>query len=165
MARIETEVVIRAPLDRVFWFLANGDHAPKWSVSVKAAHHETPPPIRVGSRLAVKAQAGRREYSWTQEVTRWELLREFEDRLVPGEGPFRSFLDWGRFEPTPEGVRFTFGLDYHLPGGPLGWLIDRLLVAPRVEHDQQLSLQNARSMLEGGQVTDEVVPTWARGKA
>lgn len=148
MARIETQVVIRAPLDRVFWFLANGDNAPAWSVSVRSAHHETPPPIRVGSLLVLKARAGRREYAWTQEVTGWEPPRSFSDRMVPGRGPFRSFEDWGKFEETPQGVQFTFGLDYTLPGGPLGWLVDRLVIAPRVRRDQHASLEKARRLLE-----------------
>ncbi len=148
MARIECQVVIRAPLDRVFWFLANGDHAAEWSASVREAHHETSPPIRVGSRLVVRAHAGRREYVWTQEVTGWEPPNSFADRMLPGQGPFRTFQDWGRFEPTPEGVRFTFGLEYTLPGGPLGWLVDRLVIAPRVRADQQRSLEKARLLLE-----------------
>ncbi|MDE1819720.1 MAG: SRPBCC family protein [Euryarchaeota archaeon] len=149
MARIESQVVIRAPLDKVFWFLADGDHAPAWHLSVREAHHETAPPIRVGSRLVVKAHAGRREYAWTQEVTGWEPPHSFADRMVPGTGPFRRFEDWGRFEQVPEGVRFTFGTDYALPYGPLGWLVDRLVIAPRVRRDHGRSMEKARSTLEG----------------
>lgn len=158
MARIETQVIIRAPLEHVFWFLANGDHAPEWSVSVREAHHETAPPIRVGSRLVLRAHAGRRDYAWTQEVTGWEPLRSFEDKMVPGQGPFRDFRDWGNFEQTPQGVRFTFGLDYHLPGGPIGWLVDRLVIAPRVRRDQAASLERARTLLEEGKVPSPDVP-------
>lgn len=148
MTRIVTEVVIRAPRERVFAFLADGDHAPEWSVSVREARHETPPPIRVGSRLVVKADAGRRDYAWTQEVTRWDPPNSFADRFVPGTGPFRRFEDEGTFEEASEGVRFTFVLDYQLPGGPIGWLVDRLLVAPRVRRDQRASLDRAKELLE-----------------
>jgi hypothetical protein len=45
-------------------------------------------------------------------------------------------------------VRFTFGIDYALPGGPVGWLVDRLFIAPRVRRDQRESLERARSLLE-----------------
>lgn len=150
MARIETRVVIRVPPERAFWFLADGDHAAQWSHSVEEAHHATPPPIQVGSRLVVNARAGKRRYAWTQEVTGWVPPNSFADRMVPGTGPFRSFEDWGTFEAVPEGTRFTFGLDYKLPGGPVGWLYDRLVLSKRVRRDQAASLEKARAILEGG---------------
>jgi ligand-binding SRPBCC domain-containing protein len=152
MARIESRVEIRVPLERAFWFLANGDNAAQWSLSVEEAHHETPPPIQVGSRLAVKAHAGNRHYAWTQVVTAWDPPHGFADRMLPGAGPFRSFEDWGKFEATPRGTSFTFGIDYRLPGGPIGWLLDRLWLARRVRHEQSASLEKAKSLLESPSV-------------
>lgn len=149
MARIESEIVIRAPLAEVFRLVGDGENAPRWSVSVSAAHHTTPPPIQVGSRLTVTAHAGARTYQWTQEVTRWDPPTAFEDTMVPGPGPFRRFKDWALLTPLPEGVRFQFGLDYALRGGPFGWLIDRLVVAPRVRKDMARSLERVRGILEG----------------
>lgn len=149
MARIESQVLIRVPLERAFAFLADGDNAAQWSLSVEEAHHETAPPIRVGSRLVVKAHAGRRRYAWTQEVTRWDPPNGFADRMLPGAGPFRSFEDWGTFERTPEGTRVIFGIDYRLPGGPLGSLFDHLWLARRVRRDQAASLEKGRRLLEG----------------
>lgn len=148
MGRVEVQRTIAAPCERVFELIANGDNAPQWHLSVVSAHHETAPPIRVGSRLRVQAEVGRRSYAWTQEVTAWEPPRVFRDRLVPGEGPFHRFEDWGQFEPTAAGTRVTFGVDYALRGGPLGWLIDRLVLHRRLRPQMESSLAKAASLVE-----------------
>lgn len=153
MARIEGQVVIRAPRDRVFEVLSNGDRAAEWSLSVAEAHHETPLPIRLGTRLSVHAHAGKRSYRWTQEVVGWDPPRSFRDRMVPGTGPFRAFEDWGVFEEVPGGTQFTFGVEYSLPYGPLGALVDRLRIAPRVRRDQAASLERAKRLLEGAHLS------------
>lgn len=148
MGRVEVSRSIRAPLAKAFELIANGDHAPEWHQSIVEARHLTAPPIQVGSRLHLKAQVGRRSFEWTQEVTEWKPTRSFRDRLVPGTGPFAAFEDWGHFEMDGEKVRVTFGVDYRLRGGPFGWLLDRLVVLPRLRPEMEGSLAKAAEILE-----------------
>lgn len=160
MGRIEETVVIDAPIESVFELIANGDNAARWHTSVRDARHLTPPPIKVGSRLLVKAQVGRRKFGWVQEVTGWESMKGFSDRMVSGlpseedgfgtEPPFKSFEDWGRFKEVEGGVEVTFGLEYRLPGGPIGSLIDMLFLRRSVSREVKESLSKAQEIVLKG---------------
>jgi hypothetical protein len=68
--------------------------------------------------------------------------------MVEGNAPFRNFEDWGRFRPVPGGTEVTFGVDYRLRYGPLGMLVDRLFILPRVRLDTARSLERVEGILK-----------------
>lgn len=56
-----TETLIDRPRAEVAAYVGDPDHAPAWYVNIKSVEWETPPPLRVGSRLAFVAHfLGRR---------------------------------------------------------------------------------------------------------
>lgn len=137
------------PPELLFDFISDGDNASRWHGSIQESRHLTPLPIRKGTRLFLRATVGAREFSWTQEVTEWDPPRSFRDRMVEGNAPFRSFEDWGRFRRVPGGTEVAFGLDYRLRYGPVGWLVDRVFVLPRVRRDTERSLERVEAILNG----------------
>jgi len=52
-------------------------------------------------------------------------------------------------EPTPIGSRVDLHVDYDLPGGVLGDLLDKLYVERRNEREAEHSLQNLKDLVEG----------------
>jgi uncharacterized membrane protein len=83
---VETEAVIDRPRDEVAAFAGDPSNAPKWYANIQSIDWETPPPIRVGSRMVFVATFLGRRLQYSYEVV------EFKpgERLVmrTAEGPF-----------------------------------------------------------------------------
>jgi uncharacterized membrane protein len=90
-----TEIEIDRPRSQVAAYVADPSNAPEWYVNIKSVEWKTPPPIRVGSRLAFVAQFLRRRLEYTYEIV--EIIPE--ERLVmrTAEGPFpmETTYSWG----------------------------------------------------------------------
>ena len=63
---------------------------------------------------------------FTSRITRYERPRYFQDSMV--KGAFRSFVHDHYFEPLPDGTVMKDVLTFRSPLGPLGALIDRLVM-------------------------------------
>lgn len=83
---IITEIIINRPRQVVAEYAANPDNAPAWYTNIKKIEWKTPPPLRLGSRIAFVADFLGRSLAYTYEII------EFEPggRLVMStkEGPF-----------------------------------------------------------------------------
>ena len=53
--------------------------------------------------------------------------------------------------PTSDGCRLELNIDYDLPGGVLGEVVDRLYVKRRNEHEAEHSLRNLKDLSEARQ--------------
>ena len=65
-----TEIVIDRPLDEVATYAADPSNAPLWYVNIKSVEWKTPPPVRVGSRVAFVAHFLGRRLSRQSEGSR-----------------------------------------------------------------------------------------------
>ncbi|QGN48696.1 SRPBCC family protein [Micromonospora sp. WMMD558] len=83
---VVSEVVIDRPVARVAAFAGDPANAPAWYVNIGSVEWLTPPPPRVGSRVAFVAQFLGRRLAYTYEIV--DLVPD--DRLVmrTAEGPF-----------------------------------------------------------------------------
>jgi uncharacterized membrane protein len=100
---VETSIVINRPLAEVSAFAGNPENAPKWYVNIKSVEWKTPPPVRVGSRIAFVAQFLGRRMAYT-----YELVELSDKKLVmrTAEGPFpmETTYEW---EAVDGGTRMT----------------------------------------------------------
>ena len=64
------------------------------------------------------------------------------------EGALRGLARWD-LTPDGEGTRLTTTFDYSLPGGPIGWLADALLVKRLNAKSLQQAQQNFKVLVEG----------------
>lgn len=147
MTRIEYTSEIKAPIDKVFAFIAEGTNSPKWHPSVTKAERISQGPLKVGSKLRMEAVVSRRRYSWDQEVIEFTPNRSFRDRMITG--PFKRYEDWATFSETDQGTRWIFGLQYELTGGLFGKIIDMLVIGRRVRRHTQEAMKRAKEILEG----------------
>jgi hypothetical protein len=78
-------------------YAAEPANAPSWYVNIKSVEWKTPPPLKVGSRLAFVAQFLGRRLSYTYEVT--EFVPGSRLVMATTEGPFPMQTTYG-WEPA-----------------------------------------------------------------
>ncbi len=149
MARVAVSTFIQAPLERVFRFLADGENAPRWHPSIVEARRVGGTQLGVGSMVRYRAKIGLLELVWVTQAVRFEWNRGFHDTLVRAEkGPLENYELVGRFSEEGGGTRVYMELSYTLGWGPLGRLLDSLLVARRVRRHFEEGLRRAKELLE-----------------
>jgi hypothetical protein len=83
---VATSIAILRRRADVAAFAMEPDNAPRWYVNIKAVEWKTPPPLRIGSRVAFVAQFLGRRLAYTYEIA--DLVEG--ERLVmrTSQGPF-----------------------------------------------------------------------------
>lgn len=84
---VTTEITIRRPIDDVAAYAANPDNAPRWYKNIKSVEWKTPPPLRLGSRVAFVAYFLGRRLAYTYEIAELVPAKRLVMRTV-GEAPF-----------------------------------------------------------------------------
>src|SRR5581483_1352840 len=85
-------------------FASDPDKAPVWYVNIKEARWETPPPLRVGSRVAFVAHFLGRRLDYTYEITDFVPGQRLVMRTAEGPFPMETTYTW---EPSGAGTRMT----------------------------------------------------------
>lgn len=97
---VQTEIVIDRPREVVAAFAGDASNAPRWYVNIKSVEWESPPPLRLGSRLAFVAHFLGRRLAYTYEVT--ELVPDARLVMRTAEGPFPMETTYA-WEPVGDG--------------------------------------------------------------
>ena len=89
-----TETEIARPVEVVAEYAANPDHAPDWYVNIKSVDWQTPPPLRVGSRVAFVAQFLGRRLAYTYEIVDYVPGQRLVMRTADGPFPMETTYTW-----------------------------------------------------------------------
>jgi len=140
-----TEVVIDRPVEVVAAYAADPGRAPEWYKSIESVTWETPPPLRIGSRLGFVARFLGRRLSYTYEV------RDYVpgERLVmaTAEGPFPMETTYTWSASGHGATRMTL----RNRGEPAGFSkVTAPAMAAAMRRANQKDLANLRSIFEGG---------------
>jgi hypothetical protein len=95
-----TETVIDRSPAQVATYAGDPSNAPKWYVNIKSVEWETPPPMRIGSKLAFVAQFLGRRLAYTYEVIDLVPGRRLVMKTAQGPFPMETTYTW---EPVGEG--------------------------------------------------------------
>lgn len=95
-----TDIEIDRPAEQVAAYAADPANAPQWYVNIKSARWQTPPPIRVGSRLDFEARFLGRRLAYTYEIVDLVPGRRLMMRTAEGPFPMETTYTW---EPLTEG--------------------------------------------------------------
>jgi ribosome-associated toxin RatA of RatAB toxin-antitoxin module len=144
MGRFESTIEVKSPPEEAFRFIADGTNSPQWHPSMRKAERVVEGPLQLGSKPRVEAVVGHRKYSWEQEVVEWVPNKSYRDRMVVG--PFKKFEDWAEFQKSETGTKWTFGLEYELPG-IIGRVLD-LFMRKRVRQHHLEAMRRAKDILE-----------------
>lgn len=129
MPRIELLTEIDAPRERVFDLARSIDlHSESMNRSREyAAAGVTSGLIGNGESVTWKARHFGIWFSLESKIVGWDPPRHFRDSMV--RGPFRRMDHDHIFEPNGSGTRMRDVFDFESPLGPLGKLVDRMVLA------------------------------------
>ena len=87
--------------------------------------------IGAGQEVTWRARHFGIPLTMTSRVTQFDFPRSFTDEQV--KGPFRSFRHIHEFEATPGGCIMTDRVEFTAPFGPLGRVVERLVLRPYLQ--------------------------------
>lgn len=94
MVDVVTSVTVDRPRARVAAFACDPDTATVWYRNIKAARMLTPPPLRVGSKVAFTARFLGRELAYTYEVVDLVEAQRLVMRTADGPFPMETTYTW-----------------------------------------------------------------------
>jgi uncharacterized membrane protein len=146
MAHIERSIGIDRPPGEVFALLTDFDRLPEWATIVLETRDVSDSPLRRGCTFKQRLRVLGLETESEWRVTELDPPSHVAyDATAPGGGTLRM-----RQSVAPEGTgsRVELELDYELPGGWLGELLDRAAVEEQNEREAEASLARLKRLLE-----------------
>jgi len=125
MTTIRHDIHARCAPDRVWALLSDLEAVARYNPTVRAATVEGPQRTGVGARRACELVP---KGHVIERVTHWEDGRAVGLEVAESDWPVH-FMRWvTRLEPVGGATRITQELEYQVKLGPLGWLLDRLVM-------------------------------------
>jgi uncharacterized protein YndB with AHSA1/START domain len=97
---VMTETTIDRPVETVAAYALDPANAPEWYVNIESIEWETPPPPRVGSRVAFVARFLGRRLAYTYELVELVAGERLVMRTAQGPFPMETTYTW---QPAGEG--------------------------------------------------------------
>jgi hypothetical protein len=126
MHHFHSEQWISRPVDEVYSFFADANNLEAITPRQLNLHILTPGPIRLaaGARIDYQLKLYGIPLKWATLIESWAPPHEFVD--VQLRGPYCVWRHTHRFVSEGAGTRIVDDVDYELPFGPLGRLVDAL---------------------------------------
>lgn len=126
MHHFHSEQLVGRPVDEVFAFFADANNLEAITPRQLKFHILTPGPIRLaaGARIDYQLTLYGIPLKWATLIESWEPPHQFVDMQL--RGPYRVWRHTHRFVSEGAGTRIVDDVDYELPLGPLGRLVDAL---------------------------------------
>jgi uncharacterized membrane protein len=91
---VSTAITIERPRDQVAGYAADPARAPEWYVNIKQVDWRTPPPARVGSRVAFVARFLGRKLEYTYEIVEYVPGQRLVMKTAEGPFPMETSYTW-----------------------------------------------------------------------
>ena len=152
MSNISKSIEIKAPVDTVFTYFARPEHVSDQMSDKGVGMTVIPMDIKegmgVGTTFRIIGDFGGKRLEWDCETT--EFVREEKISAVQTDGPFKKWEIVNTFEPINERLtRVTMSVNYEMPFGPLGSILDKAKFAKSAARGMETALFKVRGLLEG----------------
>ena len=152
MTTVSKSLEIKAPVSTVFTYFARPEHVSDQMSDKGVGMTVIPMDIKegmgVGTTFRIISDFGGKRLEWDCETTEFE--REERISAVQIDGPFKKWRIVNTFEALGDNLtRVTMSVEYEMPFGPLGSILDKAKFAKSAERGMETALYKVRGLLEG----------------
>ena len=152
MTVVSKSIDVKTPVDNVFTYFARPEHVSDQikndSVGMTVVPMDIKEGMGVGTTFRVIGDFSGKRLEWDCETT--EFIRNERITAKQIEGPFKKWQITNEFKSLGENLtRITMTVDYQMPFGPLGSIMDKAKFAKSAEKGMETALYNVRGLLEG----------------
>jgi len=149
---VSKSIDIKTPVENVFTYFARPEHVSDQIKSDSVGMTVIPMDIKegmgVGTTFRVIGDFSGKRLEWDCETT--EFIRNEKISAKQFEGPFKRWQITNEFKSLgPNLTKVTMTVDYEMPFGPLGSILDKAKFAKSAEKGMETALYNVRGLLEG----------------
>ena len=149
---VSKSIDIKVPVDSVFTYFARPEHVSDQMSDKGVGMTVIPMDIKegmgVGTTFRIIGDFGGKRLEWDCETT--EFIREELITAKQIEGPFKRWEIRNEFKALGENLtQVTMTVDYEMPFGPLGTIMDKAKFAKSAEKGMETALFKVRGLLEG----------------
>jgi len=149
---VSKSIDIKTPVDNVFTYFARPEHVSDQIKNDTVGMTVVPMDIKegmgVGTTFRVIGDFSGKRLEWDCETT--EFIRNEKITAKQFEGPFKRWQITNEFKSLGDNLtKVTMTVDYEMPFGPLGAILDKAKFAKSAEKGMETALYNVRGLLEG----------------
>ncbi|HIE46931.1 MAG TPA: SRPBCC family protein [Nitrosopumilus sp.] len=152
MTIVTKSIDIKIPVDSVFTYFARPEHVSDQIKNDTVGMTVIPMDIKegmgVGTTFRIIGDFSGKRLEWDCETT--EFVRNEKIVAKQFKGPFKRWQITNEFKSLGDNLtRVTMSVDYAMPFGPLGAILDKAKFAKSAEKGMETALYNVRGLLEG----------------
>ncbi len=152
MAFVTKSIDIKTPVENVFTYFARPEHISDQIKTDVVGMTVVPMDIKegmgVGTTFRIIGDFSGKRLEWDCETTEFVKDKKISAKQI--EGPFKKWQITNEFEALSDNLtRITMSVDYEMPFGPLGAILDKAKFAKSAEKGMETALYNVRGLLEG----------------
>ena len=149
---VSKSIDIKVPVDNVFTYFARPEHISDQIKTDTVGMTVIPMDIKegmgVGTTFRIIGDFSGKRLEWDCETT--EFIRNEKISAKQIAGPFKRWQITNEFKSLGDNLtRVTMSVDYAMPFGPLGAILDKAKFAKTAEKGMETALYNVRGLLEG----------------
>ncbi len=149
---VTKSIEIKAPVDTVFTYFARPEHVSDQMTDKGVGMTVIPMDIKqgmgVGTTFRIIGDFSGKRLEWDCETTEFEREKKISAKQT--EGPFKKWEITNEFEKLGENLtKVTMTVEYDMPFGPLGSILDKAKFAKSAERGMETALYKVRGLLEG----------------
>jgi uncharacterized membrane protein len=149
---VSKSIDIKTPVENVFTYFARPEHVSDQikndSVGMTVIPMDIKEGMGVGTTFRVIGDFSGKRLEWDCETT--EFIKNEKISAKQFDGPFKRWQITNEFKSLGSNLtRVTMTVDYEMPFGPLGSILDKAKFAKSAEKGMETALYNVRGLLEG----------------
>ena len=152
MTLVSKSIDIKTPVDNVFTYFARPEHVSDQIKNDAVGMTVVPMDIKagmgVGTTFRIIGDFSGKRLEWDCETIEFEKNEKITAKQI--DGPFKRWQITNEFKSLGDNLtRVTMTVDYEMPFGPLGSILDKAKFAKSAERGMETALYNVRGLLEG----------------
>ena len=152
LTTVSRSIEIKAPVGTVFTYFARPEHVSDQMTDSGVGMTVIPMDIKegmgVGTTFRIISDFSGKRLEWDCETTEFDKEQRISAKQI--DGPFKRWNITNEFEALGENLtRVTMTVDYQMPFGPLGAILNKAKFEKSAERGMETALFKVRGLLEG----------------